>query len=329
MDRLDERLDDWVAAGLIDPEQAERIRTFESDAASGPADARPNGMTGGTRWRLAEALGYLGGALAVLAAVLLVGEFWDELETWARLLLLLTTSALLLAAGAWARVTRVEAVGRLGGFLWFASVVTWAFAVGIAIDRTVEPADETTVLVVGLLSVSYAAPLWWWRREALQQLAVFAGLAAALLAALGHVEHIEPEGFGMSLWALAVSWGLFTWAGPVRPTRTGYVVAGFAALAGSQVVSFGAEPGWGHALGLLTAAILLAASVAVGSFAMMGLGAAGAFVFVAQIVFEYFADTIGVPLALFVVGVLLIGAAVLTAHLKPRVDAASDRDPGP
>lgn len=133
----------------------------------------------------------------------------------------------------------------------------------------------------------------------------------------------------MSLWALGVSWGPFTWAGPVRPTRTGYVIAGLAALAASQVVSVTAEPGWGHGLGLLTAAILLAASVAVGSFAMMGLGAAGAFAFVAQVIFEYFADTIGVPLALFVVGMLLIGATVLTARLKPRVDAAADHDPAP
>ena len=46
---------------------------------------------------------------------------------------------------------------------------------------------------------------------------------------------------------------------------------------------------------------------------------AGIFVFVPQIIFEYFGDTIGVPLALFVTGVVLLGAALLVARLRTEV----------
>ena len=66
---------------------------------------------------IAEVLGYVGGALAVVAALFLGAELWDELGPWPRVLLLGAVAVACLGAGA-ALGGRDGAPGRLGGFLW-------------------------------------------------------------------------------------------------------------------------------------------------------------------------------------------------------------------
>jgi len=72
-------------------------------------------------------------------------------------------------------------------------------------------------------------------------------------------------------------------------------------------------------LGLVTAGVLLTFSVTLRNTILLGFGAAGIFIFVPQIIFEYFGDTIGVPLALFLTGVVLLGGALLVARLRTEV----------
>jgi hypothetical protein len=47
-----------------------------------------------------ELVGYLGGALAAVGAVLLAARFWQELATWSRLALLGVVAVALWGAGA-------------------------------------------------------------------------------------------------------------------------------------------------------------------------------------------------------------------------------------
>ncbi|MDR9452235.1 MAG: hypothetical protein RI637_13580, partial [Acidimicrobiia bacterium] len=74
------------------------------------------------------------------------------------------------------------------------------------------------------------------------------------------------------------------------------------------------------------AGALLAFSVGLRNTMLLGFGAGGIFIFVPQIIFEYFGDTIGVPLALFLTGVVLLGAALLIARLRTEVVAEPDTE---
>src|SRR5829696_1830775 len=116
---LRDLLDRAVAAGILSAEQATAVVALDAQPAAG---ARRGGV-------LAEVLGYVGGALAVVAALFLGAELWDELGPWPRVLLLAAIAVACLAGGA-ALGGREGAPGRLGGFLWAAGVVAVAGPAG-------------------------------------------------------------------------------------------------------------------------------------------------------------------------------------------------------
>jgi hypothetical protein len=67
---LGRRVERWVAAGVIQPEQGEAILALE---------AAPAETGGGRRAVVVEVLGYLGGGLALVAGFVLGGESWSRL----------------------------------------------------------------------------------------------------------------------------------------------------------------------------------------------------------------------------------------------------------
>ncbi len=69
MNRSDRRLERWLAAGVIDGEAAERIRTFEAERERGTSKALP----------VALALGF-GGLLVAAGVLLFVAANWDQMS---------------------------------------------------------------------------------------------------------------------------------------------------------------------------------------------------------------------------------------------------------
>ena len=72
---LPELVGRWVAAGIITEEQAQRIR---ADLATMP----PQQSRGSSL--VAEALGYLGGVVVLVGLSFVVGWFWEDLTSQAR-----------------------------------------------------------------------------------------------------------------------------------------------------------------------------------------------------------------------------------------------------
>lgn len=310
MPRADEHLQEWLQAGLITDEQAARIRAHESAAA-----ARGSGQS-----RIAEALGYLGGALALVAVTVAVDQFWANLEVWGQAALLAVLTVMLLAGGWWIRDRSEPPIRRLASVLWFLSAAAFAAFVHSAVGDGADLDDEVAVLVVAGATTVYSAFLWRVRPTALQHIALALSTAATLFAVLFLREGLISEDFvGVALWGLGVVWLLLTWGGLLQPQRTGYALGALGALAGAQGLAVGDLDVWGNGLGLATAAVMILASVAVNSLVLLALGSVGAFVFVAGTVFRYFGDTLGVPIALFLVGLALVGAALLITRLRPRV----------
>src|SRR5919107_1845953 len=91
VEELGRRVERWVAAGVIGPEQGEAILALEGGAAE--AGGGPGGLKersgsppadGGRRAVVVEVLGYLGGGLALVAGFVLGAESWAELGYWGR-----------------------------------------------------------------------------------------------------------------------------------------------------------------------------------------------------------------------------------------------------
>jgi uncharacterized membrane protein YidH (DUF202 family) len=76
----------------------------------------------------------------------------------------------------------------------------------------------------------------------------------------------------------------------------------------------------GHVLALLTVAALLAAGVALRRVWLLGLGAYGIVQVVPQTAVRYLPESVGAPLALFAIGLVLLGVALWLArsHRTPR-----------
>ncbi|HEX8519938.1 MAG TPA: DUF2157 domain-containing protein, partial [Pseudonocardia sp.] len=139
--RLRDLLGRAVAAGILTADQAAAVAALP-DRPAGDAPRRPPGRRGAV---LAEVLGYVGGSLAVAAALFLGAELWEELGPWPRVLLLAAVAVVALLGGA-ALGGRDGASGRLGGFLWAVTVVGAAAAAGVGADGLLRAEAGTSAL---------------------------------------------------------------------------------------------------------------------------------------------------------------------------------------
>ncbi|HVL86223.1 MAG TPA: DUF2157 domain-containing protein, partial [Pseudonocardia sp.] len=197
-------LDRAVAAGIVSAEQAAAVVAL---AAQTPA-VRAQERGAGRRTVLAEVLGYVGGALAVVAGLLLGAQLWAELGAGVRVALLAAVAAACLAAGA-ALARRDGAAGRLGSFLWAAAVLATGATVAVGVADLGGAAEETALLAAAGVAVVLAAALWWRRPEVLQQVATFAAAVFALVAVLDVADEAGNallRHAGPLVWLLGVAW---------------------------------------------------------------------------------------------------------------------------
>jgi hypothetical protein len=128
----------------------------------------------------------------------------------------------------------------------------------------------------------------------------------------------------LPLWVLGLAWAGLGWrryAGPLWVTiPSGVILAliapGFAA----------GHYGWMYVIGIATAAAAMAASVPLRNTALLALGALAMFGYLTAVAARYLHQSLGVPSALAITGVLLIGLAVVSARLmRPmtRIGAGS------
>jgi hypothetical protein len=345
----------WVEAGLIRPDQAGAILAAEDEGllvdgpaagsqagagagepargaagaatASAAAALRGAGGRAGVLALVAEALGYVGAALALVAAFLIAERFWADLRPWARVLLPAVAAGALFAAGAFVRERRASPAARLGGFLWFLSAGACALTLGLAGDELLGFDGDSSALLAGVGTAIFAGGLWAARRQALQQIALFASIMTTVTSGLAVAELMDWT--GLALWGLGVAWLALAWGGLLLPERTGYALGALAALLGPRLLG-PLGPGSGRAwllLGLATAMAFVAASVRMRRTLLLGMGVAGLFLYVPMLVFEYFSGALGAPLALVVTGVVLVGVALVLARLT-RPPSASPIAPG-
>jgi hypothetical protein len=318
-DRIDLRqhLRDWVAQGLITPDQAARIAATESTRTLGtqPA-ARPGAKPGPVRpgriGFVVEALGYLGATFAAVAAFLALRALWADPPVWSELTFAGVGAVVLLAAGALLRPGSDPALNRLQGALWALSTGSLAgFAVLLG-DHVLDVADDAIVPLAAATASLYACLLWLRRRAAVQHLVLFASLTVTVgsgVAWLGG--DVEDWASGAGIWLLAAVWAAIALRGRPAPVPAAELGAAVGLLLGAVLTM---ETAGGTVLALATVAALMAGGVVLRTVWLLGVAAVGVLLVVPQAAARYLPDSVAAPLAVLAVGVVLIVVAIRLAR---------------
>lgn len=316
---IEDAVERWVDAGLIDGDTAAAIRAFEDDdrdvPPTGDVDATPDDarvLPRGRAGLVAEGLAYLGAVLAFGAGLVLFGELWDGLGGIARTAT--AGSATLALAGAAAALGDPDTapVRRLGALLAALAVVGVGLTTGVALEELTPMEADRIAFSAGALGLLVAVPVHTWRASWPTTLALGAGLLTTLLAGESVVGLADsPVAPGLTLVGVGLAWASLGWAGWLRP-RTAFEVTGLlAGGVGVQLLAIETFPVAALVVGLVVAVAVLAVGLLEQRTTPAVLGGLGITVFAPQLVVELFGDTVGGPLALFVGGVTLVGVAVV------------------
>ncbi|MBN2177694.1 MAG: DUF2157 domain-containing protein [Demequinaceae bacterium] len=325
MRELTARLNEWRSAGLITAKQVKDIASYERRATDQgpPAEGRSAPV--------AEAVGYVGAAIALAAMAILLGDRWGDLGFGGRLTIigLLT---LILAGAAFAlrrttaapiqRLVSVLAVCSVGGAGWLTAVILTA-PTGADWLNAVLPFETTSLhvrdiaLSVALVMLALAAPLYFYRRRSLPQLAALACLLVVTGTVFARPAFTGGVTWGaIVIWAVGVAWVLLALGGWHRPSELAVASGSLVALIGMITAAAGDGRGVLLWLGLATAVALMWRGVVLDAFPMVAFGAIGVLVFVPQIILECFPQGSGAVIAMLITGLLLVVFAVGIARRR-------------
>lgn len=198
---LHRRLQRWVAASLISPEQAHAIEELELRAALGARARTP---------LLTEALIYVGGSLAVSAAVALLAPRWEELAIGARTAALAVGCAVTFLIGLLARRSEDPAMARVTSVAWAATMALSGWLAGQIAADLLDLHGRVPTVAFGLGASLVGAALYAVHPRALQQAALAIGLLSLAESALGGDPRGILVGWGLGGGArgMLVAWGL-------------------------------------------------------------------------------------------------------------------------
>ena len=318
---LREQLARWIAAGLIDTDQADRIEAAERErAATLPRRRLP---------LVAEVLGYVGAVIAMTAIVVTVHQIWKHVPTAVEMATAGLIAVGLLLAGGAVRTDIDAALARLRSVLWLLSTASAAAFVAVLTSRYLHLADADVAVTTAAASLALAVPLWWRTRSALQHLAVF-GAAVALLET--GIDRIDPHAgiftFGIAMWVIALAWGIAVSRGCLAPASVGMLLSGAAALVGAIIAM---QHPAGVLLAMTTVAGLFACGVLMHQVTLIGIGAVGTLYVVPHAATTYLPGSVAAPLAVAVVGLVLLGTALWLARQRRKepVGQATNGHRGP
>lgn len=312
------RLQDWHAAGLVSADQVDAILRFEHARQPPPVPRRTV---------VAEAIGYVGAALALGAIALLVGEFWDRFTDPARLVLVLVLTVALFGSGTALRTAARPPLQRLASVLYAGSVVGIAWATGIVAGDMIALRDVEVGVAVGAASTAAALPLYLLRRRALPQLVLLGSLLVTALAVLSlPAPSPDVEWYSLTVVAIGIAWFLLGVGGWLPPRRVAEAAGAVIAVIACQV----SGDGWPLLLlGLVVAAGLVVLAIRADALHLLAVGAVGLFLVVPRLVFTWFGDAIGAPATMLVIGLLLVLLAVGLGRARREIDdGPGDPPPG-
>ena len=318
MGQIDDLLQRWLSAGVIERGTADRILAFERERSA--AEAR----TEDDRPGVIEVLLYLGVAVLAVGVFALMAQNWPELESGARVAALAVPALLCLGGGALMRVSDEAGIRRAGQIAWLASLGLVGGTMAVYFNEF-EPGglefedDRASLLILASTLVGLAIVLWAFSPSHAQVLGL-AGGTFFFAQALGNWPDEFSEGLaGATLMAAGVAALALIEFGHLKPKESSRLLFGAMAIAGPYQAGF-IENGMPYELlTFVVAGALIALGIARWSFTYVLVGVAGLFVALVTFIFEHFEDDIGAPLALILSGAILIGAVLLLARFRPAL----------
>lgn len=300
MNDLEARLARWVDAGIVDHDQARAIATFESDR------ARATRSTS-----VPEAVGYVGGALALGAIALLVSNVWSQLLVPARLAVLGLLTVMLIAGGLALTARSAPSMQRLSSVLLTAAVAAIAWTTATFANDVMAWRDPLIATSIGGACTLAAGTFYALRQRALLQLALLASVLTLVLALVALPGLAAPAvWYGGLVAAVGAGWLLASFGGWLVPSVLAQIAGTGLVLIGAQVATIDPRNAITIAVGVAVAAAVVAVAVRVDALHLLIVGAIGVFVLLPQLVFEIFGDVVSAPAVLLIIGLLLVLLAV-------------------
>lgn len=310
---IDDDLQRWRDAGLIDSATATAIRKFEDTRAKQHQD-RPG---------IAEALLYVGLTAVGVGAFLLGALLWEDLTTLARILVLAVPGVILAVLGGVLRNMREPAAARGGAMAWVLAVALLSGAVAVILNANDRPEEEVG-FVTFTAAVVLALAAWVLAPTHAQVVALAASLAMWCLVAPIQADAVDivnsdgPLVPAMLLVALGIIWIGVTEAGWMRPRVTARMLGGLSLALGAYAGGFdsGARVAF-ETLVIVAGAGLIALGVWRGAFAYVAFGVIALFLGGITIILRRVPDPAVGAMVVMVAGVLLVVAVLLLARWRP------------
>jgi hypothetical protein len=294
-----------------DQESALRKLVSRQTLSADQADAVRDAFTSTTNEpvRVAEVLGYIGAALLLAGASLVVSTSWDQLTHTGRVGLLAAVTVVL--AGA-ATGVHLRAKGTRAVRDRVASVLFALAAVAGGLTGATWAEDEHPTLLGGAAGLVLGALAY------VVLPAVPALLAAAVASFVGTIGLSDLFGYaalgtGLLLLGLGVVWGLL--AGVIRHRALGLGIGAAIALVGTQF-PVGQHTSLAYGGTFVLAIVCFSLYLANRTAVLLAAGVAGVTVAVPEAVWDWTAGTVNAALLVLVAGLVLLAGAGIGLRLR-------------
>lgn len=314
-------VDRWTERGLITPEQARALRADAgispqtvpgaAPVSAGAEAAAPTTRRAGGPSIVVEALGYLGGVIAVVALGLIIGNVWGSLSTVARISFAGAVCVILLAAGFAVPADRTDQASRLRAVLWAGSTVAASATASLVFAEGLDWRGESIGVAAGAITAAFAGVLWFLHGSPLLHALTLAALLGAAGTAAGLWFPDEVWGVGIAIWGVSLVWWILAYAGVIRTRTVGLFVASVGLTVGSGVL---VNEGWSAYLAVATLVAIVVVAVLERSMVLLIAGALATFSVLPQTMALWFPGMLSAAIALLVAGLALVAIAVYVAR---------------
>jgi hypothetical protein len=293
-----------------------------------------------------EILGYIGGAFCMGAGIALVVGYAEQIGVWGQIALCAVAAAAGLAGGL--AIGRIQDKGakRLEQFLLAVGATGAGAMVGLGVFRLVDSGAIAATGVLGrgnagdwawflgaAVSAVVGGVAWWFRRTWMQQIVFGVSVALACVTVLAIPDAGGPTWVvGLVLVLVGLVWGGLGLGGRMTPVNAALALGSIGIIGGCLAMAIGPVEAngdqviytWALWAGLAACAALVVLGLGVRRYVLVGTGAVGLFQFLPQVIQQVFPGEIAGPIAILVVGVVLIGGGVAFALRAQRKRAPRD-----
>lgn len=309
---LEQHLVEWREAGLLEPAQLEEIEHFEEE--HHPVE-EPRRIP-----VVAEAIGYLGAALAAAAVMFFAINQWKEWSDLMRVAVLGVATVAAFGVGWFTRTSEEPAIRRFSTVLLTLTVGGTAATSVILFNDVLDVRESYGAQFAGGAALVVATGIYVFvRRHMLLQLAMMGATLLTILPGFDRLPVSESQPWaGLTMVALGTAWFALGWREILTPGRGARIVGPVVALMGASAMYDGAqERTWALLVAVVIAIAIVGLSIVLQQPELTFLGAVFTFQNLLIWLNETLKGTLAVPIALLVAGGMAIGAAlVLTRRMR-------------